>query len=181
MRQYWKTPLMGSLLRYATGRSILKSVPLLLAIFLMERAKELQLGTNESDYLLVPGVRVFVERCNVLLRSLGQSEHWLLLWESPSEACRLHYNDNNDSVWSSQDYWWIPMTENNIDRKKFPGRPNVRVGAISGNTWKCSHFQAAVCLADSSRLSPAPRSTGGADNQPHAAQPWPHVGHLSCW
>lgn len=66
---------MGSLLRYATGRSILKSVPLLLAIFLMERAKELQLGTNESDYLLVPGVRVFVECCNVLLRSLGQSEH----------------------------------------------------------------------------------------------------------
>lgn len=60
---------MGLLLRYATGRSILKSVPLLLAIFLMERAKELQLGTNESDYLLVSGVRVFVERCNALLRS----------------------------------------------------------------------------------------------------------------
>lgn len=59
------------------------------------------------------------------------------------------------------------MTENNIDRKKFPGRPNVRVGAISGNTWKRSRFQATVCLAR--RVLPH-AVLAGADNPPHMAQ-----------
>lgn len=84
------------MLRYARQISLLKPISLLLAICLIERARELESGTNELNQLLVLGEgNCQAPQCAVKGTTAKAAPN--NIHESPLQNTRLYYNDD-DSV-----------------------------------------------------------------------------------
>lgn len=83
------------MLRYARQITLLKPIPLLLAICLIERARELESGTNELNQLLAPGKgNCQAPQCIVKgTAAKGASNN---IHENPLQNTKLYYNDDDD-------------------------------------------------------------------------------------